>query len=290
MHPRAQVGLLNYLHGIAAQKQLTIIFSTHSVSLLKRVPRDKIIYLEANGGVVSSIKGCFPTYALGNIAYEEERGPDLVIYVEDEAALFATEALTQLAIIQKFKNDATLFPTVHVIPIGPFMSVVRFLDRSRALLPLSCTSVAFLDQDVKQETVEQWRKEKNHTALAEFQKHEQTIDYLPWTPEVAFIDFLKQNRLEAIKLIKKKFNNILLNYVDADIGDIPVKNGSEQRKLCKAAFQRVIAKIASGLPNETEADVRKGLIRLFAQWYWEKDSAKVLQLIGPQLTQAMKPK
>ncbi|AFI67528.1 ATP-dependent nuclease [Burkholderia pseudomallei] len=288
LHPRAQIGLLRYLQTIAQDKQLTIIFSTHSVSLLKRVPRDRIIFLEADDGNVSAIKGCFPTYALGNIAYDEERGPDLVIYVEDEAALYATEALTQLAIGHRFRNDESLFPTVHVIPIGPFMSVVRFLDRSRALLPISCTSVALLDRDVKDETIANWEAERNHVALAEFQRHEQTIDYLPWTPEVAFVDFLRNHRQTALRLIQQYFHNVHLNYGNADIGDIPAAAGSEQRNRCKTAFRNVVARIAGALPNDSEADVRKALIRLFAQWYWDNERAAVLQLVGPHLAAAMR--
>lgn len=288
LHPRAQIGLLRYLHTIARDKQLTIIFSTHSVSLLKRVPRDKIIFLEADNGIVTAIKGCFPTYALGNIAYEEERAPDLVIYVEDEAALYATETLTQLAISSKFKDDKSLFPTVHVIPIGPFMSVVRFLERSRALLPIGCTSVAFLDQDVKQEAVKKWNSDQNHVALAEFKKHENTIAYLPWTPEVAFIDFLKNHKQTALKLIRAHYKNIHINYHDGDIGVVPAAAGGAQRNFCKTAFRNIITRIADGLPNDSEADVRKVLTRVFAQWYWENNKAAVLQLIGPYLNAAMK--
>ena len=289
LHPRAQIGLLNYLHKIAREKQLTIIFSTHSVSLLKRVPRERIIFLEGANGDVTTVKGCFPTYALGNIAYDEERGPDLVVYVEDEAALYATEALVRLAISRRFQADATLFPTVHVVPIGPFMSVVRFLDRSRALLPVSCTSIALLDRDVKDETIAEWRKQQNHAALAEFQRHQHTIDYLPWTPEVGLVDFLRNHGPTALQGIRQHFNNHHLTIRPDDIGQIPTASGGEQRTRCKAAVLNVIQRIAAALPNETELDVKKGLFRVFSQWYWDNNSGAVLALIGPHLAAAMRP-
>ncbi|WP_259645522.1 hypothetical protein [Burkholderia pseudomallei] len=168
------------------------------------------------------------------------------------------------------------------------MSVVRFLDRSRALLPISCTSVALLDRDVKDETIANWEAERNHVALAEFQRHEQTIDYLPWTPEVAFVDFLRNHRQTALRLIQQYFHNVHLNYGNADIGDIPAAAGSEQRNRCKTAFRNVVARIAGALPNDSEADVRKALIRLFAQWYWDNERAAVLQLVGPHLAAAMR--
>lgn len=288
LHPRAQIGLLRYLENIARDKQLTIIFSTHSVSLLKRVPRDKIVFLETNDGNVTTVKGCFPTYALGNIAYDEERGPDLVIYVEDEAALYAAEALTRLSISDRFRNDRALYPTVHVIPIGPFMSVVRFLDRSRALLPAACTSVALLDRDVKDETITRWQTQHDHAALAEFQRHEDTINYLPWTPEVGLIEFLQNNREAAVRAIRQHFNSNHLNIHAADIGDIPDVPGAEQRNRCKTATKNVIRRISAALPNDSEDEVRKGLFRMFAQWYWDNNRQTVLQLIGPYLAEAMR--
>lgn len=286
LHPRAQIGLLKYLEKIAKSKRLTVIFSTHSVSLLKRVPRDKILYLEGKDGEITTVKGCFPTYALGNIAFDEERGPDLVVYVEDEAALYVTEALIRLAISDRFRANADLFPTVHVVPIGPFISVVRFLERSQALLPITCRSVALLDRDVKDETLMAWRQQQNHTALAEFQKHEDAIDFLPWTPEVGLVDYFQNNRDHARTAIRRHFNNNHLEINTKDLRDIPA-TGSEQRNGCKSAVQSIVRRIAAALPNESELDVRKGLFRVFAQWHWENNRASVMRLLGPHIAGAI---
>ncbi|APA89286.1 ATP-binding protein [Paraburkholderia sprentiae WSM5005] len=286
LHPRAQIELLRYLQEMAEQKRLTVIFSTHSVSLLKRVPREQILFLEASNGAVTTVKGCYPTYALGNIAYDEERAPDLVIYVEDESALYATEALARLSISHRFRNEVSLFPTVHVVPIGPFISVVRFLARSRALLPPTTVSVALLDNDVKTETIAGWRAQQNHAALAEFQAHERTIDYLPWTPEVGLVEYLG-NGGDAQLHIRQHFNNHHLQVRPQDIGDIPPAAGGEQRRACKAAVQRVVRHIAGALPNESEVQVQKALFQLFSKWHFDKNRASVLQLFGPLLTQAL---
>ncbi|AFQ50562.1 AAA family ATPase [Burkholderia cepacia] len=284
LHPRAQIELLNYLESMAGQKRLTVIFSTHSVTLLKRVQQHQIIFLEANDGAVTTVKGCYPTYALGNIAYDEERAPDHVIYVEDESALYATEILVRHCISARFRDHASLFPTVHVVPIGPFISVVRFLARSRALLPPRTTSVALLDNDVKTENVASWRRENKHALLAEFQQHENSIQYLPWTSEVGVVQFLRDGAANAQRRIRDHFNNHHLQVRQQDIGEIPAEAGGDQRRACKAATQRVIDHIADALPNESESHVHKVLFQIFATWYFETNQAAVMGLIGPMLT------
>ena len=281
LHPKAQIELLNYLVELSAQKQLTVIFSTHSVSLLKRMGRQNILFLESSQGTISILKGCYPTYALGNIAYDEERAPDVVIYVEDEAALCVAEALTRLCISSRFGNQPSLFPTVLVVPIGPFISVVRFLTRSQALLPRSTTSSALLDQDVKAETLVAWENEHNHAALAEFQRYEDKIKYLPWTPEVGLIEYLRHHSANAERALREHFNDHRLSVRQQDIGQIPYAPGGEQRKACKAAVSRVVSHLVESLPNEDEKQVRKGLFGIFAKWHFDTNRAAVMELIAP---------
>lgn len=283
LHPRAQIELLNYLKKIAKEKRLTVIFSTHSVSLLKRVEPKNIIFLESNYGVISVTKGCYPTYALGNIAYDEERYPDTVIYVEDECALHATETLTRLCISNLFGDRNALFPTVHVVPIGPFISVVRFLSKSGAILPNGTRSIALLDGDVKTETLVDWRKKNDHAALAEFQQFDDQINYLPWTPEVGLITYLADAHTNSQQAIRQHFRNNLLHIRQRDIGDIPENDGKEKRDACKAATRRIAKSIANSLPNESEEQVLKGLFQIFTKWYFEDHQREAMQLIAPLL-------
>jgi ABC-type lipoprotein export system ATPase subunit len=280
LHPRAQAELFNWLQEIARTKNLTIIVSTHSVSLLKRANRNSIYFLEAEGGIVSTIKGCFPTYALGNIAYDEERAPDVVIYVEDESAQYLTEALLRLSISARFTLQA-LFPTIHVLPVGPFMSVVRFLGKSDAMLPRNTASVALLDGDVRDETLQQWTSSGNHAMLAEFQRFERQIFYLPWTPEVGVIEYLQANRIAAEQRIRQELNQnqLRLRMTDLQFGTIAGDPG--YRDSCKRALKAIVAHLCESLPNAGAEDVRKAIFTLFAKWYFENQSATVLQLMGP---------
>lgn len=281
LHPKAQIELLNYLGELSAQKQLTVVFSTHSVSLLKQVARENILFLESNEGVVSILKGCFPTYALGNIAYDEERSPDVVIYVEDEAALHTTDALTRLCMSYRFRDQPSLFPTVHVVPIGSFIHVVRFLAHSRAFLPSSTRCFAMLDQDVTTETLTAWENERNHAMLAEFQENRATINYLPWTPEVGLIGYLRDHRVDAERAIRERFNDHRLSIRQDNIGQIPKVAGGEQRRACKAAVSRMVSHLVESLPNEDDEHVRKAVFGVFATWHFNTNRDAMMELIGP---------
>lgn len=281
LHPKAQVELFDYLIEISHKKNLTVIFSTHSVSLLKRAPRQNIIFLEGTQGKIKTLKACFPTYALGNIAYDEERAPDIVIYVEDEAALHVTEAMARLCIATRFRDQASLFPTVHVVPIGPFISVVRFLEHSDALLPPSTRSSSLLDLDVKEESVREWQAQRNHIMLAEFQRHGNRINYLPWTPEVGLVEFIRNPNNRAEHFFREHFGNNRLSIQFNDIGDIPPNPGGPQRHACKAAVSRIVDRLVPHFPNEDDGYVRKGVFQTFAKWYFNTHRDAVMQLMGP---------
>lgn len=284
LHPRVQINLVRYLERIAAEKRLTVIFSTHSVSLIKSVPRNRLLYLENTDGAVSTIPGCFPTYALGAIALGEERAPDVVIYVEDVNAVEVVEAFASMFKSERFGHDGRLAPTVKVAPIGPFMSVVRFMGHGRSILPESTRVKAVLDGDVKDETVAGWQASGAHDRLAEFQAHGDALNYLPWAPEQGLvIHFLTAHRVEALRRLQGKFQDnriqLLPNVTNIDHG----LRGSNLRNACKTSFQALMAHIMQLKPGMSEDSVRRGIFQTFCEHYFDANKADVMQLMGPVL-------
>jgi len=281
LHPRVQLELLAYLKDMAAQKSLTVIFSTHSVTLLKGMERSNIFFLERNDdGVVSCRLGCYPTYIFGNIAYEEECAPDVVIYVEDDAAAIITGALIRLAIVRKYRNEQSLFPTVQTVPIGTFISVIRFLHPSRALLPSTSRAYAVLDGDVKTETVNNWRQTANHTALAEFQLHENNLKYLPWTPEVGLAIWIKDNLNHAQNLLRTRFNDHRIIIYPQEFLSVENLSGPSQRSACKKVIRDFVTRI-HGQINRDYDDVKKIIFEIFATEYFAAHQGEVTELFGP---------
>lgn len=277
LHPKVQVELFRYVSEMAARNDLTVIFSTHSVSLLKSVDRDQILYLDNIDGDVSVVAGCYSTYALGGIAYEEERAPDVVVYVEDSAAVYVAEALIKLFLVERFQQQG-LYPTVQIAPVGPFMSVVRFLSHGRSSLPALTKCRALLDADVKDETVVEWRASNKHSLLAEFQALGADLHYLPWTPEVGLMEYLSQPQVEAA--LRLKFGDQRLRIRAEDVGQIPAQAGSAKRKACKQAVARITAYISALRPALTEEIVERSLYEVFAEWQFAQNRPEVMRLFG----------
>jgi len=280
LHPKAQIELLEHLKRFAPTKDLTIIFSTHSISLLKSVRRSDILFLDQAGGVTATISGCYPAYAIGSMTYSEERAPDAVIYVEDDAAAHVTQALLQIYMNRKYGFDVALQPTVQVLPIGPFMSVVRHLASSDALLAQNIKTSALLDGDVKTETVAQWTANGNHAMLAEFQAQQGRINYLPWTPEVGLVDYLRVPGNVAQTALRQQFGNNLLAIRSNDIGVIPAAPGGAQRNACKTAVANVVSHLATMLPTFAESEIRRRLFAQYATWYFPQNLAAVMPLFA----------
>jgi hypothetical protein len=283
LHPRAQVQLYRYLDEVAAQKRLTVIFSTHSVSLLKTVPRAKIIFLDKDDrGDVSVVRGCFPTYAIGNITLGEEKAPDTVLYVEDEVAKAIIEPLVKLALQNKFAENS-LFPDVRVVPIGGFDAVVQFLTQHGVLMPAGTRAFAMLDNDVKVETVAQWTTAGNHKRLAEFQTIGDNIDYLPWTPEVGMLLFLRDKRQQAERMVREELGRPTFCLNTQILESSNGLTGSDLRKAAK----KIIAKIADDVSNLVGRDrdyAIRMLCQLFAKEQFQSNRADILRLILPKVS------
>lgn len=191
VHPRAQTKLFQHLEKLAAKKNLTVIFSTHSVTLIKTTDRKRILFLQNNDGKVSCIKGCYPTFALGQISSGEEVAPDCVIYVEDDSAKKCVESM----LIQFRQKSQGLFaqPTVVTVPIGGFKQILEFLDKAPSLLPSTTKLTALLDEDVKSESLVEYQANSEHYMLELFQRLDKQIHYLPWMPEVGFMDLIRKD-------------------------------------------------------------------------------------------------
>jgi predicted ATPase len=252
IHPRAQRILLNHLVSEAERKNLTVIFSTHSVTILKSINRKNIICLNNEDGVIKPIYGCFPTYALGYLASDEEKSVDALIYVEDEAAFKIADPCLKLAISRKYNNQE-VFPSFRVLPVGSFKSTINFLKSQQFLMADHIKQFALLDEDVKTETLRGWQASGNAQGLAEYNQIEGKIKFLPWVPEVVACKELYENSKHYRDFLRRKFasNHIAVNRQDFEF--VERLQGVVLRNEAKAAwrnFVRVIAQDAGKMPDE----------------------------------------
>lgn len=281
LHPRAQLGLFKYLEEVSRDKSLTVVVSTHSVTLLKGTPRAKLMFLEQKEDSTIIIKNCFPAYALGNLSFTEERSPDIILYVEDEAAKSLADSLLRLSISVRYPPGSHVFPTTRVIPVGDFKQVVRFYDRNHSMLPLHVRQHILLDQDVESESLSIMAAASNNSMRDLFYEHSDRIKYLPWTPEVGLIDYISTNRAAVQQQLRAHFSNAFIN-VSAQMVNLTSTTQPSRRQESKtksaALTEDICEQIGSGMAVET---VRHHLYSMFTEWYFQNKQAEAIQLMGP---------
>src|SRR5581483_12090796 len=108
----------------------------------------------------------------------------------------------------------------------------------------------------------------NHAMLAELQQFAGQIGFLPWTPEVGLVEFLRNPAADAQRKVREHYADHRITIRPQDIGQIPANAGAEKRQACKAATRRVSEYIASLLPNADADQVRKNLFELFGAWHF----------------------
>lgn len=240
LHPRAQVGLVRHLEKVAKDKGLTVIFSTHSPSLIRAVSRTQVLFLSVEGDHHECIAGCYPAFALGQISVPAELSPDLVIYVEDDVAKSLVSAIVEEMLATEFANKPR--PTVVVVPVGGFMSVIRFLDRAESILPDATKQVAFLDEDVQTESLAEAEKNQKYDVLAEFKRVAARLDYLPWTPEIGVCEVLSKSGSEGA--LRAYLADNRLSLTSLDISKVRALTGGASRKEAKRQLDELINRVA----------------------------------------------
>ena len=284
LHPRAQIQLVDYLSDASRRKSLTVLFSTHSVSIMKSVSRNQIIYLERNDdNVVEPLIGCFPTYAIGQITIGEERIPDVVFYVEDDVARVLVKSLAKLVMSRKYNDTFSLFPSLKVVPIGGFENVVRFLKQHTVLLPNHVKAFALLDEEVQSETLARWTQAGSFQRLSLFEALRSKIDYLPWTPEVAIVSYFNENRSNVERDLQQVFADSQIRLRANLFSSLVGLTGVTLRTSSKDIFKKITKMIADCTARTIDA-VEASLCEYFAKEFYRTNNRAVMQLLAPKLT------
>lgn len=279
LHPKAQTALFNYLLRVAQEKNLTVIFSTHSASLIKRASRERILLLKnKGGGVVECLRNVYPAQALGDIAYDDEISPDFLFFVEDYKA---KQMLEQM--IDKYKSIAfkTLIPPrCKVVPVGGFKETIEFLTNSDQIFGDDVKRYAFLDKDVEDESIEEAKQNEKYVFLQKVKDNKTKIRYLPCTPEQGIIQLLEADMLSHSESIKSLFNghNVDISRI-MDGEEYRSINIEKPRKKAKHKFSHIVDDISrrTGLAKE-QCEI------LFSYHYVKceyDDEQKIKDLMGP---------
>lgn len=262
LHPRLQVRLFELLKELAKERDLLVLVSTHSTSMIRAARPEDIFFLERDPTQPKNVlcsNPCYPAKASLGIAYDNETNPDHVFLVEDTRA----RALLQ-QLIERYKlirNDRAFAPLCKILPIGGWVQVLEFLDASVGYLFTGHTkTTCFLDADVAQSLTDQAaNKTAGGRRLSQLsQKHRKAIHYLPITPEHGFVEFLEDDPFRAAKLIDKRFDN--------EVSTIKIIESAPYRKHTdpKPKFSHILGEI-SDITNRGHEFVERILFAVYVE-------------------------
>ena len=146
IHSSALRRLVYFLNNLAEENNFVVLFSTHSIELIRSIHPENIYYLQRHiDNSLEVVNPCYPVYATRNLE-SSNYGHDYVIMVEDDLAK---------NIVDKILKQKGLLGNkrVLVIATGGWPQVLRFAyDTIRSNLMLKTTKVMIiLDRDIKDE-------------------------------------------------------------------------------------------------------------------------------------------
>jgi hypothetical protein len=186
-------------------------------------------------------------------------------------------------IAARYSAATDVFPTVEVIPVGDFKNVVRFFDKNRAMLPNHVKQWMVLDADVQLESNQIMAASSNNPMRDAFHRHESSIRYLPWTPEVGLFEYLEASRIEVQDTLRRRHSNAYISLPSA-LFSIQSRSGAQFRSQCKSAIRQITTNICDSVPNLREETLRDELFLLFAEWYFNTHAAQARQFLGPLIS------
>lgn len=279
LHPQAQVRLLEKLRSVSQAKNTTIIFSTHSSSIIKTAGRNNLIHLTNIGNnTIGTIRKPYPAQILGEVAFDDELGADFVFFVEDKQAKMLLEQLVQeyLAVTNQ---DVNYQPLCKIAPVGGFVQVLEFVNGSSQIFPSYVRRIAFLDEDVKTDSLRSARQRNDHRLLDLFQRSQNILNYLPCTPEVGLVDMFEGGFMRDE--LRGSFSGHAVN-IDRLIqsADYQALNSQNPRELAK----KKVTYLVDGVNQVTgldELQVRRIFYRTYTKHKYGNAIGDLRALLGP---------
>ena len=144
LHPSSIDRLLEYLEGMIAKKDLTVLFSSHSSELIRKLHPRKIYYMKNDDGEAKIISPCYPQYAIRSL-YNHD-GYDCTILVEDKVAELMVRKL-----IADYRTRNNLL--MNVLPVGGWRNTLELQKNfcEQNILGRDKFTFSIIDGDVKDE-------------------------------------------------------------------------------------------------------------------------------------------
>jgi len=238
LHPKVQKNLIDYLKGKATEKELTVIISTHSITMIKATDKQHILMLDEGfpkHGNFSIISPCYPARAIGCVDYIENSAHDAIFFVEDEMARILLKKM-----IGRCCADGKKYSTIStsIVPVGGYRETAKLALTTKDQLFSSTKVFAVWDHDVFEETMPMNNEIKNL-----HENNKDVIFDLGCTPELWMINKLESGNEEIDDSIRNVFHIEVSSLLESR--EYRKCEADNPRRLAKKKMDVVIQKIAS---------------------------------------------
>ena len=195
----AQVRFIEKLRELSEEYQIKLLFSTHSLALIKTLKKDELYYMDLHEGVCSFEKKSFNYIKSLLYGFQDY---DKYILVEDD--------MTQKYIEYILVNE-DVFSKYIVIPIGGDVQVVALMDKSHSqkIFDNNENVISILDGDKNHHSAYIEREDINFLPFKSIEKD--LYEY--FNDKSGFIDFtdeeLRENNLQGEPSPKKIYKMLI---------------------------------------------------------------------------------
>lgn len=267
LHPKAQKRLLLYLNKVAERKNLLVIISTQSASLIKITDPRRILFLDQDETVGKMVcrRNVYPAAILGEMAFAEEILPETILLVEDGEAAMLLEA-----IVAKLKSvmPGTDFPYTKILPVGGYMQVVILMDNLERVFPPFVHRRAVLDKDAEH-NIRRTAADPGRSQHSVVSRNLERIYFLPCAPEQGVIRLLETSPRQHNIPLRKLFSSDAVDLMDVMRGNYHYREiTGSSRSDCKDKLSILVSAIAS-ISGEPEYLVRKKLYHYYIEKHYK---------------------
>lgn len=207
LHPAAQIRLMQYLIEMSSQKNLTILISTHSASIIKA--QKSVILLEKEIHGIKVYNSCPPAKAIGAIGMREDTMADIIVIVEDEMAKAFFSALMKKYIELCPESN---YLDIRILGVGGYQNIINFyVEAENYIFYDNVYVTAFLDKDVETDIIP-YSIYGNRDIIDIYNQNRRKIHFLPFTPEILLYKELKYEKTNMLNKIRLEYCNQQVNY------------------------------------------------------------------------------
>ena len=148
LHESAQKRLISELKKLCWERKCQIICSTHSSTILEKLPPEGRLYIESTVSGTNVIPEISPEYAMGKLSAGEKK--ELTIYTEDQVGQNILEGFLPNELLRR----------VNMVPIGSDQAVLKQLAAAYRVHNYAC--LAFCDGDKRNQYETAVKQVRNH--------------------------------------------------------------------------------------------------------------------------------